>query len=153
MPIAHSHTASTSKNPIIDLDANPLVPPMWRVVEHRKGGQFEWDASKIELYRSKKQQSGKIIEGTELHEELKRQGLKGRSVLNANALDYLLKNRHLIPEEWKGKNVFFWGTVYRRSDGKLYVRCLFWFGHRWDWFDRWLGNEFDDNFPAALRVR
>jgi hypothetical protein len=59
-------------------------------------------------------------------------------------------NSHLIPEEWKGKYVFFWGTIYRGSGDNLYVRCLCWGGGRWDWGYDWLGGGWDDGNPAAV---
>ncbi len=58
--------------------------------------------------------------------------------LNVNVLDYLLANPSLIPEEWKGKNVFFRGTIDRNSDGLLYGRCLHWFGSEWSSSLDWL---------------
>jgi hypothetical protein len=131
---------------LIDLDADPFVPNSWSVVEHQKGGQFKWDASTVSLCLSKKQQSSKWIEGHKLREEL-----EGKPVFNANLLDYLLKHPRLIPEEWKGKYVFFWGTVYRSSRGSLYVRYLCWDGDRWDWDYDWLVNYCFGFFPAALR--
>ena len=69
-----------------------------------------------------------------------------------NVLDYLLKNSQLIPEEWKGKAVFFWGTIFRDSDGSLYVRYLHWSGASWQWRNgcRWLGNDFLSCNPSAL---
>ncbi|MDO8633009.1 MAG: hypothetical protein Q7K38_00455, partial [Candidatus Wildermuthbacteria bacterium] len=78
--------------------------------------------------------------------------LAGKPVMNANVLDYLLKNPHLIPDEWKGKYLFFWGTVYRGSVGCLYVRYLCWRGVRWGWDCRWLGSGWDGRYPAALRA-
>jgi hypothetical protein len=47
----------------IDLDADPFIPSGLTVVEHQKGGQFTWDASKVTLYVSKQQQGGTVIEG------------------------------------------------------------------------------------------
>ena len=79
-----------------------------------------------------------------------RQELDDQPTLNANVLDYLLAHPELIPEEWKGKAVFFWGTIYRRSDGGLYVRCLYWGGSKWRWHGRWLDNGFNSGNPAAL---
>ncbi len=130
---------------LIDLDANPFVPNGWRVVEHKKGGQFKWDPSKTTLYLSKNQQNGKVINGNNLRKEL-----ADKPVLNANILDYLFANPHLIPEEWKGKYVFFWGTIYRNSDVCLSVRSLSWLGGRWGWVWGWLGSDWDSCFPAAL---
>lgn len=131
---------------LIDCDAVPFLPNGWRGVEkHWKSGQLEWNPTQIKLYLSKKQTDGKVIEGNKLRKELENQ-----NVLNANVLDYLLAHPNLIPEEWKGKYVFFWGTIYRDSHGRLYVRYLFWHGSGWDWDYGWLGSDFFGNDPAAV---
>ena len=132
---------------LIDCGAAPFVPNGWSVEEHQKGGQFKLAISQVQLFLAKGQQDGKSIEGNKLRKEL-----AGKKVLNANVLDYLLANPHLIPEEWKGKYVFFWGTIYRRSDGNLFVRCLYWLGDWWVWSYRWLGRDFGGLSPAALRA-
>lgn len=130
----------------IDLDADPIIPKGWKVEEHRKGGQFKWDASKVKLYLSEQQKKGKWIQGHKLLAEL-----KGMPVFNANLLDYLLANPRLIPEEWKGKCIFFfWGTTYRCSDGRLCVRCLCWGGGRWLWGFDWLDFDWHGYYPAAV---
>lgn len=129
---------------LIDCDALPFCPDGWEVVEHRKHGQLQWDPSKIRLHLSKKQTDGKVI-GNKLRKELENQ-----SVLNANVLDYLLAHPDLIPEEWKGKAVFFWGTIYRYSDGYLCVRCLCWSGDRWGRDCGWLDRDFCGRNPAAV---
>jgi hypothetical protein len=133
----------------IDCDADPFIPEGWKVEEHTKGGIFTWDPTAVKLYLSKKQKGDKRIVGNDLHKEL-----KSKPVLNANALDYLLKpeNQHLIPEEWKGKAVFFWGTIYRRSYVYLCVRCLYWNDGAWGWSGGWLGGGFDSYGPAVVRV-
>jgi hypothetical protein len=128
----------------IDCNASPMIPSGWSVEEHQKGGIIKFDASKVELYLSKKQKNGTIV-GNKLREEL-----KGKKVLNANVLDYLLANPKAIPDEWKGKAIFFWGTIYRRSGGNLYVRCLFWSGAKWNWGGNWLDYGFSVSSPAAL---
>src|SRR5205807_6458708 len=104
---------------LVDLDADPFIPKGWSVPEgcHQKGGIFTWGASKVSLYLSESQKEGKWTEGKEL-----RKDLAGKPVFNANLLDYLLKNPHLIPEEWNDQFVFFWGTIYRVSDDGLCVR-------------------------------
>ncbi|MFI5260286.1 MAG: hypothetical protein ACHQU0_00630 [Candidatus Paceibacteria bacterium] len=144
--VLRKHATITMMEYVIDCDASPYVPDGWKVEEHQKGGQFKFDASQIELYLSAAQKKGSI-EGNKLRKEL-----AGKLVLNANVLDYLLANPHLIPEEWKGKYVFFWGTVYRFSDGILFVRYLFWRGGRWLWGSYWLDNGWDGRDPAALRA-
>lgn len=65
-------------------------------------------------------------------------------------MDFYLANPHLIPEEWKGKAVFFWGTIYRDADGHLCVRYLYWRGGGWDWGYRWLDYVWDGDGPAAV---
>jgi len=131
---------------VINCDADPFVPSGWKVEEHQKGGQWKFDAAQIELYLADAQKKG-TIEGNKL-----RKLLAGKLVLNACVLDYLLAHRELIPEEWKGKAIFFWGTIYRSSGGRLYVRCLCWDGGRWSWGYYWLGIGWDGDDPAALRA-
>ncbi|MDD5397270.1 MAG: hypothetical protein PHW24_04440 [Candidatus Moranbacteria bacterium] len=130
---------------IIDCDADPFVPDGWKIEKHLKGGKFEWNADKVSLYLSKEQEGGSAIEGNKLRKKLEKM-----PVLNANVLDYLLKNPQLIPEDWKGKAVFFWGTIYRCSDGSLCVRYLYWGGGEWDWGCSWLGDGFLSLCPAAV---
>jgi len=132
----------------IDCDSNPFVPKNWEVESHTKGGTLTWDPSKLKLHLSPNQQNSKVIEGNKLREEL-----ESEQILNANVLDYLLVHTELIPKDWKGKYVFFWGTIYRRSDGGLCVRYLHWYGGRWYWGCNWLGYDFDDGYPALLRAK
>lgn len=137
---------------VIDCDTDPLIPyEGWKVEEHKKGGQFAWDPTKVTLYLSPNQAEGKSIVGNKLRKEL-----EGQPVFNANLLDYLVEHPHLIPEEWKvdekgrTRYIFFWGTVYRRSGGGLCVRCLYWDGGRWQVGCHWLDFDFGVNDPAAV---
>ena len=138
---------------IIDCDADPFLPNGCKVEEHQKGGQWKWDPKQVKFFLSDGQKGGKTIEGNKLRKELAK-----KSVFNANVLDYLLAHPHLIPEEWKKdeqgntRYIFFWGTIYRFRDGNLYVRCLFWFDGRWLWSGLWLGRDWNDLDPAALRA-
>ena len=129
---------------LIDCDVNPFIPNGWSVEEHKKGGMFKFNPEKISLHLSKKQKKGSIG-GHDLRKEL-----SDKPVINANVLDYLLAHPELIPEEWKGKYIFFWGTIYRRSDGGLYVRGLYGDGSKWGWGCRWLDIDFNSGCPAAL---
>lgn len=129
---------------LIDCSVAPFVPDGWSVEEHKKGGQFKFNPAKISLYLSKKQKQGSIS-GHDLRKEL-----SDKPAMNANVLDYLLAHPELIPEGWKGKYIFFWGTIYRRSDGDLYVRYLSWDGSEWGWGYCWLDSDFDSGNPAAL---
>lgn len=131
---------------VIDCDADPFVPEGWKVEKHQKGGKFEWDPSQIELYLDNGQLGGNSIVGSKL-----RQKMSSKKIMNACVLDFLLAHPELIPEEWKGKRIFFWGTIYRNSDGRLYVRFLYWNGDRWRRYCNWLDDVFRGSYPAALR--
>lgn len=130
---------------VIDCNADPFVPDGWSVEEHQKGGTFKWNAANVALYLSEDQKNSKWIKGNKL-----RKALVGKPVLNANVLDYLLTHPHLIPEEWKSKAVFFWGTIYRSRGGHPHVRYLLWYIDRWDCHAEWIDLEWHDHDPAAL---
>lgn len=137
---------------VIDCDADPLIPfDGWKVEEHKKAGSLKWDATKVKFHLSDKQKNGKTIEGNKLRKEL-----ADMPVMNANVLDYLMRNPHLIPEEWKKtekgetRYIFFWGTIYRGSGGYLSVRCLSFDGGYWRSGSRWLGHVWIGSLPAAL---
>ncbi|MCK5060975.1 hypothetical protein KAR28_00325 [Candidatus Parcubacteria bacterium] len=135
-------------NYLINTNADPYIPDEWSIIKHRKGGQVRWDPEKISLFLSEKQQDGKVVKGDELYKEL-----SCLPVLNANVLDFLLDYSHLnlIPEEWKGKTVCFWGTVYRnRSNGMYGVRAPYFCGGGWTWGWLCFEHDFDSSFPAIL---
>ena len=119
---------------VIDCDADPFVPDGWTVEEHKKGGQLDFNPANLRFYLAAGQKNGKSMQGHKL-----RKDLAHMSVMNANVLDYLLANPDLIPEDWKNQEggntryIFFWGTIYRYSDGDLCVRCLYWDDGRWGW--------------------
>lgn len=133
---------------LVDLDSAPFIPDGWSAVEeHKEGGQLKWDQTKVRLHLADGQKNGKYIEGNKIRKEIAK-----LSPYNANLLDFLLKkeNQHLIPEDWKGKAVFFWGTIYRDSDGHLYVRYLSWSDRQWLSYCYWLGHGWYGNHPAAV---
>lgn len=149
---AYGETPISTVQHIIDCDADPFVPSGWTVESHKKGGQFAFNPAKIRFHLSSNQQGGKYTRGNELRKEL-----ANEPVLNANVLDYLLKNPHLIPDEWKKdasgntRYIFFWGTIYRRSSsGDLCVRCLYFRDGRWRWRCSWLGRVWYGFGPAAV---
>ncbi len=91
--------------------------------------------------------NGKSIKGEQLQTEL-----ANEPVLNANILDYLFAHPTLIPDEWKGEYVFFWGTVYRDLGGRLYVCYLYFRGGLWRSDYRWLDSDWYGGHPAAVRA-
>lgn len=130
---------------IIDCDKQPKIPYKgWTIEEHKKGGKLIWEPKNIELYLDSKQINGRI-EGNDL-----RKNLKGKPVLNACILDYLLEHLSLVPEEWKGKLVYFWGTIFSDADGSLFVEYLCWLGGRWRRYYSWLDDVWYGHEPAAL---
>lgn len=136
---------------VIDCDADPKPYAGLKIEEHKKGGQLVWNPALLHLHLSPNQQNGKVVVGHELRKELARE-----KVLNANVLDYLLANPHLIPEEWKQdeqgrtRYIFFWGTIYRVSDGYLCVRYLYWSEGRFRGGNDWLDDGWGDQDPAAV---
>ena len=134
---------------IIDCDGAPYMRYSdWKIVEHRRGGQLEWDEERVSLHFSATQKKGKSVAGCYILKEIKKLLL-----LNANVLDYLLKNQELIPEEWKKLQVYFWGTIYR--EGSIpHVRYLDWSGSEWFWFWKRVDNIDVISYknPAAILV-
>jgi hypothetical protein len=119
------------------------------VEEHQKRGKFEWNKAKQSsaLYVSRRQKQGERITGDELRTEL-----EGMQLLNACILEYLFVNQDLIPQGWKDKVVSFWGTIYRGSEGRLCVRCLYWDGRFWHCDHCWLDQEWSSNNVVALHT-
>ncbi len=138
---------------LINCDAKPFIlsgssiAPDEEQLPNRVKGSFKWSSDQMKLYQSEPQRQGKGINGYELKKKL-----MDKEVLPANVLDYLLAHPHLIPEEWKGKYVFFWGTIYRDSSGGPCVRYLYWDGDRCDWGYGWLYFGWHGGLPAALRA-
>jgi hypothetical protein len=137
---------------VIDCDADPFIPPGWRVKEHRKSGRWTWNASQVILFLSEFQKNGKEIQGQDLlHGEL-----VSKPRINANVLDFLLKNPRLIPGEWKKDEqggsccIFFWGTIYYDSMDNLFVRCLYLNDGEWRGSYSYLENSRGNDDLAAL---
>ncbi|MBI2068492.1 MAG: hypothetical protein HYT67_00050 [Candidatus Yanofskybacteria bacterium] len=145
----------------VDLESSPGLPFAGAQVEKHigvGGAIFQKQADglyrngrKVGLHLSGRQKGGKVVKGYELRDEL-----TGKPVLNANELDALYDNPHLLPEEWKRDEngnirfIFFWGTIYRNSDGGLYVRYIYFDGGSWDRVFSWLDRGWRGNDPAAL---
>lgn len=141
---------------LIDCDVAPFIPKGWVIKPEDQlpgavGGQLEFDPNKVDLHLDEGQKDGKVIVGNELKGKL-----AGKPLLKASVLDHLLANTNLIPEAWKTDDqgrtryIYFWGTVYRGSDGNLYVRYLCWSGGERSWCGRWLDREFAGQDPAAV---
>ncbi len=127
---------------LIDTDAAPWCPfPEWTVKEHRPRGAWEWNPKQIHLKphpRTKLPLTGHTL--VERFSEM--------MPLNANVLDYLWKNPHLIPKSWEGRVVYFWGTIYSGPGGLLHVRCLNKYESKWGWSNNNLDARWDQRFTA-----
>ena len=148
---------------VVDLGASPKLPFNgtevekhigigWGVIEKRADGLYVNDR-KVILHLSEHQMGDKWLKGYELREEL-----TSKHVLNANILDALYQNIHLIPEDWKKNEdgdicfVFFWESIFRDSNGRLFVRCLCFHDGGWRFGCGWIGGNWYCNNPAAVRA-
>ena len=133
-----------------DFDADPLMLNGWCIhpedqLASRPTSIWELDPCKIGLHLDSSQQDGKSIKGSNLKERF-----DGQRVLPAHILDWLLEHTEKIPESWKKKEVFFWGTIYRDGEGSLFVRLLRWRDSQWSWSLRWLTFRWTTFHPAAV---
>ena len=143
---------------LVDCDATPFIPDGCQIKPEDQlpnvvRGQIEFDAPKVGFHLDDGQKAGSFVVGTPLKLKLK---LADKMFYGAQVLDHLLANTNLIPDSWKTdeqgctRYIFFWGTIYRDSDGNLYVRYLYWGGGRWYWNHRWLSCDFGGRNPAAV---
>ena len=134
----------------IDTTATPKIPSWLKSIEENDTslGIIEWDkeAYKESLFLSPEQIAKKSIKGEDLLTLIRKEKIP---VLNSSVLDYLLEHKDEIPEDWKKKRVYFWGTIFRSSGGGRGVRCLCWDGSDWGDDGVWLGREWDDHKPAV----
>lgn len=141
---------------LIDGDTKSYVPAGWSIKAEDQlpnvvRGEIEFDPAKVQFHLDDAQKTGTIV-GNKLKEKL----AKLSAVYGAQVLDHLLANTNLIPDSWKTdengqtRYLYFWGTIYRDSDGRLYVRSLYFGDGQWRWISRWLGGKFDTQYPTAV---
>lgn len=128
----------------------PFIPDGWEIrpedqITSRFTGELTFTPDAVRLYLDAAQQGSGVVKGTELVKSL-----EGQPVLQANVLDYYIANPELIPVSWKGKDVFFWGTIYRDSNGDLCVRYLCGDDSVCHWSYDWLGRDCCSMDPAAV---
>jgi hypothetical protein len=115
----------------------------WSIAEDREGLPETWDPAKTVLVSSLRKGETSIT-GEKTHERL-----SGDKSLGARAFLHFWTHKEEIPEEWKGKIVFFDATSLLSPDGKPYSLYLCWGGDRWHWHYRWLGRGRDAECVSA----
>ena len=129
---------------IVDLDLDPPSFVDWTIESHTRGGKIDVAKTKIGLCLSEAQKIG--MWGKTLRKEL-----QDKPVLNINLLTFYLAHPSLIPEDWKEKQIFFWGTIRRDPLGGLWVGYMYWSGEHWWWDHRLiLLNRWSSNHYAAI---
>jgi len=127
----------------INLDVSPFIPEGLKLESHCGGPAWEFSPAKVVLCLTDSQKE-KSTTGHDLLKEI-----VDYHPLNANVLDYLLLRPELIPEDWKNKTIYFWGTIYSEPEDGPCVRFLYWKAGRWHSFHSCLKDDFDYNDFAA----
>jgi len=108
-------TTQVATRPVIDCSAiRPVVPFGCKLKEHRQNDSFVFDPANIALLSP-------------------RDTRKYDRPLNASVLRYLFEHPEHIPEEWKGKSIYFRGTIYEDEDGASLVPHMYWTCMGWQW--------------------
>jgi hypothetical protein len=77
-----------------------------------------------------------------------RERLSNEQSANLATLQYLEKHPELLPEGWKGKYIYGWGTVVRNRSGNLLVPCLIERGGQVGLLWLWLGDAWGGRRPS-----
>lgn len=136
---------------IIKLDIGPFTPRKWELLWHENLGIWpSLEGLNLTSYTSSLQVDDGKITGYELLKQV-----RNLFPVNANLLDYFLKNQSEIPDWIKELcPLFFMSTVYRDETGRECVRCLC---HNiidgkeifyWRW--RWLSDFWRKNNPVLI---
>lgn len=151
--IADLMTDFTNQNPnalVVDYSIHPsrIDLPVEKHTDRKD--KVTIDVSKIKLVTELR--SGETyVHGHENRKRLDAKVTSGeiQTLLDARVMEELLAKPELIPDEWKGKMVFFWGTIFW-SGGGLCVACLRWDDGRWVASFYWLDTYVDSSTPAAV---
>lgn len=146
--LCNAHVATIPVLGFSDSRELPRLPGMgFRIEDHRPITGLLFNPSDIKLYVSDRQRPALGITGSDLY----REELADKSVLGANYLDVLLRNKPRIPKEWKAyKRIFFWGTTYRDGGNDRYIRCLEDGPTGWGENHVWSGEKWLNSWAAAI---
>jgi len=117
-----AHIIDFSKENLIDCSGEPFTHQSFKVKSHKQGSSFVWNkttcTSNLHRFLTQKMKHG--ITGYDFFKKLEKM-----PTANTCVLKYLLEHQEDIPESWKDKFVFFFGTIYYDPEnGDQYVLCL-----------------------------
>lgn len=113
------------------------------ITDHTHGGVWEWDSGQVTTCLA----PGQSCTTIDSDEMLRAMGWK--RVMNANLLDWLLRNRHRIPAGW-GDCCLFWGTRFRTARHRRCVRTLERSRGGWASGLHWFDVGFDQSHPVVV---
>lgn len=127
----------------------PVAPPVegWSVREHLNTQARAWSASSVRLLIGD-DRDDKYVDPVWIRLRLK---VMWRKMLNANALQFLIENRHLIPRGWSEYDAIgFFGTVYQNDRGESLCPVLSRVPER----DRWFSGYFSlaEQWPRSRPI-
>lgn len=107
---------------------------------------LELELSNVELYQPKKQK----FHGYSLANQALRKS--NTEMLDYYFLDYLKTYPEQIPEEWKGKYIYFFGTTLIDGDDQLRVPVLHWDESKSKWINQfgWVNSTLNNACYAAI---
>ena len=109
-----------------------LIAKGWTIESDRENLPADWNPKSVKIISPLKK-GGSVITGEESIKRLSKEPLLG-----ARGFWHYWNNQADIPEEWKGKYVFFDALVLRNPSGNRYSLSLYWDYGRWHWRDYWL---------------
>jgi hypothetical protein len=144
------------KREVVNCQTLPYLQNDWEVLPDEKQlpnrfcGDFIFGEQTINLFLLEKQKT-MFLSGNVICQELVE-----KRVCTANLLDYLLQpeNQYRIPNGWKNKSVFFWGTIYYDIwHDSQFVRYLKFVNGKWEWRYGWLDCAWNEDCPAVVLDR
>ncbi len=149
--IVQPHSAILPINRSTPFDLMALLGGGWSIEEQDSNALAltEIDLSKIELTLTLKEGESSVNG----EENLRRLKNTGNIRLDAKVFETLRQNKKMIPESWKGKYVYFHGTVLRNPRGHRCVLYLYRNDGKWYWNYDWLDNDWNGRSPSAVLAK
>lgn len=91
-----------------------------------KNGVSEYTIGNIEALKSEHHDNNELISTSTMIDDF-----SNRKFPNSATLNYLLKSPRLIPQDWLGKRLYFWGSRYVIPGSAECVAYIVWDGKKW----------------------